>query len=192
MNACLTARLYCAAALGIGFVTCASPGLGAKAVQIAQTPGICGTDRLRIHEGGRRWAGSGVVGPGGAAAAAAEGLAAVFPANPAIVTGLVHIDLGSRCMKIVKIPGETKALVDELREIRKRKKFYEKRETEITTTLKELTEQQPATLQFNLQIVAMIEVKSATRIDSDKLRANYPDVAKECSVPGSFLTVKVC
>lgn len=95
-------------------------------------------------------------------------------------------------MKIVKIPGETKALVDELAEIRKRKKLDSKREDEITTALKEFTEQNPATLSYNAQIVAMIESKTSSRIDSEKLRANHPEIAEECTVTSSYLQVKVC
>ncbi len=95
-------------------------------------------------------------------------------------------------MKTVKIPGDTNALVDELRTIRERSKKDEKREKEIVTKLKDVAEQQSAMLYFNKDIVAMVEAKSANRIDADKLRADYPDVAKECTVASTYLTVKCC
>lgn len=95
-------------------------------------------------------------------------------------------------MKILKIPGDLNALVTELRELRKAKKAAEKRETEIVTNLKGFTDNEAATLMFNGANVAMIEEKSAQRIDSDKLRANYPEVAADCTTASSYLTVKCC
>lgn len=95
-------------------------------------------------------------------------------------------------MKIVKIPGTTKALVDELKTLRARAKVDDKREKEIVTNLKDAAENQEATLYFDKEIVAMIEAKSSNRIDAERLRATYPDAAKECTVPMNFLTVKCC
>jgi hypothetical protein len=95
-------------------------------------------------------------------------------------------------MKILKIPGELNALVAELRAIRKSKKAAEKAENDIVTKLKEFTDNEAATLVFNGQNVAMIEEKTANRIDSDKLRANYPEVAAACTTASSYLTVKCC
>jgi predicted phage-related endonuclease len=94
-------------------------------------------------------------------------------------------------MKILKIPGDINALVDELRGVRERKKADEKREDQIVTKLKEVSGQEPATLYFDKNIVAMIEQATATRIDAAKLRANHPDIAAECSVTGTYLKVKV-
>jgi predicted phage-related endonuclease len=95
-------------------------------------------------------------------------------------------------MKSIQIPGDLKALVDELRDVRSRLKDDRKREDEITTLLKNHTEQQPAMLRFNRDIVAMIEEKSSRRIDTERLRALHPAVADECSVVSTYLQVKVC
>jgi len=95
-------------------------------------------------------------------------------------------------MKILKIPGETNALVVELAELREIKKKMEKRESEITTLLKQCTDNQEASLMFNGQIKAMIEEKTANRIDTEKLRASYPEVATACTTQSTYLTVKCC
>lgn len=95
-------------------------------------------------------------------------------------------------MKIVTIPGDINALVDELRVIRDRAKKDRKREDEITTTLKDLVEQQPASLHFRKSVVALIEEKTSERIDSERLKAAYPDVAKDCLKKSSYLQIKLC
>ncbi len=95
-------------------------------------------------------------------------------------------------MKILKVDGDTKRLVDELRTIRERKKIDEGREGEITTKLKDLAEQGEATLHFNRDIIAMIEERSSCRIYTKLLKAQFPEAAKACSVPSTCLMVKCC
>jgi hypothetical protein len=94
-------------------------------------------------------------------------------------------------MKIVKVPGEIKALVDELKQTRETLKAHRKREDAICLALKEHVGQQPATLQFNSQVIAMIEQKTSTRLDGDLIRATYPDAEAKCSVTTTYLQVKV-
>ena len=95
-------------------------------------------------------------------------------------------------MKTIQIPGDIKALVDELRVIRPRKSSDEKREKEILTKLKEQSEQQPGMLRFGKDIIAMIEEQTTHRIDGDLLRANHPAAAAECTVASTYLKVKLC
>ena len=94
-------------------------------------------------------------------------------------------------MKSIQIPGEIKALVDQLRDVRFRLKADKKFEEDITTQLKAHSEG-PAMLRWNKDIVAMIEEKIGNRLDADKVRALYPQVATECTVESKYLTVKVC
>lgn len=101
------------------------------------------------------------------------------------------VDLLKPGMKTLQIPGEINALVEELRQIRTRMKGDEARQTEITTKLKEHTGQQPAMLRFNKDVVAMLEEDTQRRIDSDRLKAKYPEIAAECSKTLTFLRVKV-
>lgn len=95
-------------------------------------------------------------------------------------------------MKILSIPGDVKALVDELRIIRNRQKADKKRSEVITNKLKDVAENSPATLAFNKQIVAMIEAATSSTIDGDKLRADYPDIAAACTSTIEYLKVKCC
>ena len=95
-------------------------------------------------------------------------------------------------MKSIQIPAEIKGLVDELRKLRPENSKGEKREKEILTLLKQHTEQQPAMLRWNKDIVCMIEEAHAARVDADKLRSTYPDVAADCTTESTYLKVKLC
>jgi len=94
-------------------------------------------------------------------------------------------------MKTLQIPGEINALVTELKTLRPLNSKGEKREKEILLQLKQHTDQQPAMLRFNKEIVAMIEEAHSSRINADMLRANHPAIAAECTVDSTYLKVKL-
>ncbi len=85
-----------------------------------------------------------------------------------------------------------RATVTELIEVRATKKTAEAREAELVTSIKEYVDNQPGAIKDNATLLALVEEKSSTRIDSTILKTKFPAAAAACEKTSVFLTVKCC
>lgn len=164
-------------------------GEGIETVAVAQKPRLRIPGWIGVCAGGHRRPRSRSLGP---VRAPTETLPEPEACNEQTSRLMGRIDWAEGSMKTLQIPGDLNALVTELKALRPRKRADEKREAEILIKLKEFAMQQPAMLRFNKDIVAMIEEATASRIDADKLRANHPEIAADCTTTSTYLKVKVC
>jgi len=85
-----------------------------------------------------------------------------------------------------------RSTITELIEVRARRKESEAREAELVTHIKEYVDNQPGSIKDNATLLALVEEKSRTSIDSTLLKTKFPAAAAFCEKTNVFLTVKCC